>query len=620
MRTPGILSCLRSVALVSAMSLVGAAVAGAADDIPGFTPDPYPSASVMADPDTPVVVYTRKPVPGDAATAQAAGGNQAGRLLDKVRRVGRLRIIVGIDHPDPTPDAASSDVARHTGGLRAVQDAILRRVGLLGAGGAPTAAAASASVKRFIRVPGFAVAADAALVQRLLADPGVVSIEEDLPVPPSLSQSVPLIGGKALQDRGITGAGYTVAVLDSGTDTNNTSGAKPHPMLKGKVRLAACYSTNDPASRISSLCPNGEEEMIGPGSARNCPLTLRGCDHGTHVAGIAIGNMNSLKGVAPDARLVSIQVFSRVNNSSICGGTSTTPCIRAFNSDIAQALELVETSRSTYDIIAANLSLGGGLYGGACDNLTPVVTSAYNLVRAAGIATVTASGNSGGDGSVAFPACISTAIAVGATTKTGSEAVASFSNHSEQVRLLAPGASIKSAGANGKGETTTKILSGTSMAAPHVAGAFALLKQARPSATIEDILNALECTGKPVARAGVPKPRIDLVAARDFLVAGKPCSFDIVVADTGSEKDDIFVILVDGKEICRTPVGGRRECGIKGVGKGNHRLDVFIELAPDDLGTYTVTLGNGAKFSDGSTSKSGSPPEGTTVNYTIVIS
>ena len=584
-----------------------------AQDLPGFTPDPYPTPSMMADPSLPVVVYPRQ---GSSRTAGAAQ-SQSSRLLDKAARAGRLRVIVSINYPTPSPSATTSDIVRHASGLRAAQDAVIARVGLTGADRATVDASA---IKRFSLVPGFALAADPSTLQRLLADPAVTSIEEDLTGAPSLNVSGSLVGAGALQNQGLTGAGYTIAILDSGTDTkfDRAAGSKVHPMLMGKIKAVGCYSTTDSLRGISSVCPGGVSESTGRFAGANCDLSISGCQHGTHVAGIAAGNMPSLKGIAPGAGLISIQVFSKFTRQSDCGAKPA-PCARFFYSDVIKGLERVRILTSAHNIVAANLSINGTLFPSACDSFLPAVTNAIGLLRAAGVAPIVSSGNLRSQGSVEAPACISTAIAVGSTTKTTPETLATDSNHSELVRLLAPGVGIVSARANGQGKPQTIAMSGTSMAAPHVAGAFALLKQAKPSASIEDILNALECTGKPIARGNVPKPRINLVAARDFLVAGKPCSFDIVALDSGSEKDDIFVIKVDGTEICRTPVGGRRECGIKGVGRGNHQLAVFVELAPDNLGTYTVTLGNGVKFSDGTTSRTAAPPQGNTDLYTITV-
>jgi subtilisin family serine protease len=111
-----------------------------------------------------------------------------------------------------------------------------------------------------------------------------------------------------------------------------------------------------------------------------------------------------------------------------------------------------------------------------------------------------------------LPACISAAIAVGSTTK--QDQISPFSNHALQVRHMAPGSDINSAKPGGG----YQVLSGTSMATPHVAGAFALLRDVRTNATVEDISAALECTGVPVTRVGVTERRINVAQAKAYLL------------------------------------------------------------------------------------------------------
>ena len=102
----------------------------------------------------------------------------------------------------------------------------------------------------------------------------------------SLDDSVPIVQADRLWAQGFDGTGKVVAVLDTGVSSS-------HPFLQGKVVEEACYSSTVPP-KSTTLCPNGQEEQIGPGSGVNCPLSLFGCDHGTHVAGIAAGNGSNL--------------------------------------------------------------------------------------------------------------------------------------------------------------------------------------------------------------------------------------------------------------------------------------------------------------------------------------
>src|SRR5690606_14369005 len=106
-------------------------------------------------------------------------------------------------------------------------------------------------------------------------------------------------------------------------------------------------------------------------------------------------------------------------------------------------------------------------------------------------ATVIASGNNGYKSSLSAPACISSAISVGATDD--NDNVASFSNVAPMLDLLAPGVSIYAAIPNGTG---TK--QGTSMATPHVTGAWAVLKQAVPGASVDEALAAFQAGAVPV--------------------------------------------------------------------------------------------------------------------------
>src|SRR5439155_376032 len=114
------------------------------------------------------------------------------------------------------------------------------------------------------------------------------------------------------------------------------------------------------------------------------------------------------------------------------------------------------------------------------------------------------------------PACVSTAVSVGATTK--DDQVADFSNVAPFLSLFAPGVSIISSFAGGG----FAIASGTSMAAPHVAGTWAVLKQAKPTANVDEILQALTGTGVMIedtlAGTGTTRPRIQVDLALSALL------------------------------------------------------------------------------------------------------
>ncbi|PLX66930.1 MAG: hypothetical protein C0603_09675, partial [Denitrovibrio sp.] len=294
---------------------------------------------------------------------------------------------------------------------------------------------------------------------------------------------------------GDTGSGQTVAVLDTGVE-------KTHAFLSGKVISEACYSNAGGAGGYISLCPGGVTSSTASGSGVNCSAGVTGCDHGTHVAGTIAGDNGSIYGVAKDAKIIAINVFTNINGKAL-----------SYTSDQTRGLERVYALRNTYDIASINMSLGGGKYTSACDSDSR--KSIIDNLKSAGIATVIATGNDGYSNGISAPGCISTAIAVGSTQDGSSgttiDAVSSFSNSSSLVDLLAPGQYITSS-VPGGGYSAWQ---GTSMATPHVAGAFAVVKGANNTATVAEIESALKTTGKSVtdSKNGVVKPRINLYDA-----------------------------------------------------------------------------------------------------------
>jgi subtilisin family serine protease len=169
-------------------------------------------------------------------------------------------------------------------------------------------------------------------------------------------------------------------------------------------------------------------------------------------------------------------------------------------------------------VASANMSLGGGRSAGACD--ADVTKPAIDQLRAVGVATAIAAGNDGFADAVSFPGCISSAVTVGSTTK--ADAISSFSNRGPQIDVFAPGSQISSSVPGG----TFSTFSGTSMAAPHVAGAFAALRSARPTASLADLERALVSTG--VAVEG--RRRIALARALQALPARSATETPMVAA------------------------------------------------------------------------------------------
>jgi subtilisin len=315
----------------------------------------------------------------------------------------------------------------------------------------------------------------------------------------NLAQSTPLVQAPTMWANGFTGSGQVVAVLDTGVDS-------AHPFLAGKVVEEACFTSNRVAG--SGNCPNGTSTQTGTGSGVPCTYAASGCRHGTHVAGIAAGQGSTFSGVAKGANIMSVQVFSRFTGSN-CSGAGEDPCALSWTSDQIAGLERVFLLRTTRTFSSVNMSLGGSRFFGNCDAdaRKPIIDN----LRSAGIATVISSGNNGFTDSMGAPACISSAVSVGSTTK--SDTLSSFSNSASFLSLLAPGESINSSVPGGG----FAFFNGTSMAAPHVAGAWALLKQHTPSASVTTLLSNLQSTGLPVTdtrvSGGVTRPRIRIADA-----------------------------------------------------------------------------------------------------------
>ena len=405
-------------------------------------------------------------------------------LLEKSKTVDVVRVIVRLDAPFSPEATLDKDVA-------AAQQRSLAR--------AQEQLAKSLEGVSYIEalsgLPLTVMEVNASQLEQLSASGLVASVQEDELSEPTLQQSIPLIEADKAFNAGTTGSGFTVAVLDTGVDASN-------PMLSGKVVSQACYSTTSSANGGSqSLCPGGQASATGGNSGADCSNSISGCGHGTHVAGIAAGNGLSLSGVARGGNIIAIKVFSRFGSAATCS-TSPAPCVLSYTSDQIKGLQRVQALAGSFNIASANMSLGGGKFSSPCD--TDSRKTIIDQLRALNIATVVASGNNGFSDGIGQPACISSAIAVGSTTK--SDALSGFSNSHALVDVLAPGSSITSA-RNGGGTT---VKSGTSMATPHVAGAFVLHRSKHPADSVSTILSKLKAEGKPVTGKGITKSRIDL--------------------------------------------------------------------------------------------------------------
>ena len=421
--------------------------------------------------------------------------NELPGLRDRVSGNGRVRLIVELRIETEPGIKGLEGIQAYRDSIASTQQAV-----------ANTLSAETTTLATMESLPLMIVEVDRAGLEELAASEHVVRVMEDRQEFLAVTDTVPLIGATELINQGIDGHGYAVAVLDTGVEAS-------HPFLGGRVVAEACFSRTVPGMS-ESLCPNGNEQQVGPGAASNCPSHIPGCDHGTHVAGTAAGLSNIDSGVAPGANIVAVQIFSE--------GTGACPpdmdeCITTWVSDTIRALEWVHSVAAEYNIAAVNMSLGGISFTdqATCDEDQFARKYAIDQLLAAGVVTVAASGNESTKDSMIAPACISSVVSVGATDN--ADAVADFSNSTPFLSLLAPGVDIDSSVRDG----LYGLKSGTSMSTPHVAGAIALLRSAAPDATGPEIVDALRSTGLMVTDPanGVTTPRIQIVAAYEALTS-----------------------------------------------------------------------------------------------------
>ncbi|MEM7333918.1 MAG: Ig-like domain-containing protein [Chloroflexota bacterium] len=458
-------------------------------------------------------------------------------LMNVANEQGNVRVIIQLDVPSEgaNEEGQLASQAQRIA-IDSAQDVVVEQM----------SATNMETVATFETIPFMAVKVNASELEQLASLPEVLSVEEDLPIPTALDDSVTLIGADDAWQNGYSGQGQAVAILDTGIDLD-------HPAFTtGGNRIVAegCYSTNDSGFGAISACPGGVESSTAVGSGVDCVAAAAGysgaqsnCTHGTHVAGIAAGNDGTAVGVAKDADIIAIQIFSIFTTSDYCG--TMAGCALTFTSDQIAGLERVYELRNSFNIASVNMSLGGSTpYSLACDSDSR--KAIIDNLRAAGIATVIASGNNGYKDGISKPACISSAISVGSSDN--NDGVSSFSNIAPILDLMAPGSSIYAAVPN----DTYGTKSGTSMATPHVAGAWAIYKEAVPNASVDDVLEAFQATGTLIDdnRSGgieTNLPRINVDQAISSYVPGLSVSVEVSQSYVLPGESISYTIQVENK-------------------------------------------------------------------------
>jgi subtilisin family serine protease len=346
-------------------------------------------------------------------------------------------------------------------------------------------------VERFWIVPAFTASLDRAEVEKLAAIPGVGRVVPNLEIDPiepvdyrvsgdlSLSSSGyhNLLNVPAVWNLGINGAGRLVCSFDTGVEQS-------HPALASKWRGNHASLS---ASWFSTIAPDA--------------LPYDKADHGTHTMGIMVGSAGAdTIGIAPGAEWITAGVVDQ--------GKS----LPATFSDILGAFQWAldpdgdpSTTDDVPDVILNSWGVPASLFS-PCDN---TFFAAIDNVEAAGIVCIFSAGNEGPNpSSLRNPASRASSplnsFAVGAVDI--NKNIADFSSRGPggcgfnaiKPELVAPGVSVRSA-AKGGGY---KTMSGTSMAAPYIAGLVALARQYNPNATVDEIKTALINSAEDLGAAG----------------------------------------------------------------------------------------------------------------------
>lgn len=329
----------------------------------------------------------------------------------------------------------------------------------------------------------------AALMRQIAADPNVEYVEVDQLLHPAFTPNDTHYAsnqwhyfeaaGGIRADKAwdvSTGAGIVVAILDTGITNHSDLSAN---VIAGYDMISDAGIAGDGNGRDSDPSDPGDYYNGGSSSW-----------HGTHVAGTVAAVTNNSKGVAGvayNAKIQPVRVLGR-------GGGYTSDIADGIIWASGGSVSGVPSNSNPAEVI--NMSLGGS---GSCSTTTQ---SAINGAVSRGTTVVVAAGNSNANTSGFNPANCSNVIAVASTTRTGARS--SFSNYGPLIDVAAPGSDIASTVNTGSTTPSTEgyaLMSGTSMAAPHVAGVVALMQAAAAAnggiKTPAQIESALKSTLRP---------------------------------------------------------------------------------------------------------------------------
>lgn len=338
-------------------------------------------------------------------------------------------------------------------------------------------------------------------LELLATHPAIASIQLDGRGTAGLSQARQIINADdVISGYGYTGDGLTVAVVDSGVD-------RDQPLIADDLlSQQVCFTNGDCAPNDTNSSGNAEDET----------------GHGTAVAGVVTSNDAVHTGISPDAQIVAVRVLNDENVG--------------FVADWVAGLEWIDTNQNGLGVDVVNISIqSDATYGGACDTEFPALDAVIDRLVDRGIVVVSISGNYGDTGRITAPGCHSRVITVGATydfdgnysgercddPNAQIDEITCFTNSNSQMNILAPGAIIRAPLFN-TGENAAQ--SGTSIAAPMVSGAAALLLEANPELSPVEVREILQSTGRTITdtRNGLEFPRVDVLAAVNTQIGVTP--------------------------------------------------------------------------------------------------
>lgn len=365
------------------------------------------------------------------------------------------------------------------------------------------------NLRKLVATNGFIITINKEGFEQLKDNEFVGALFIDREIELTLSESVPLINATRVQNNlNITGQGVGVCVLDSGIDYT-------HQYLGGCIgqscRVRGGYDFCVPLLPFFQCFYSDNDPMDENG-------------HGTHVAGIIASSSNNYRGVAPDAHLAAVKVLNSAGRGTLGA--------------LSQGIDYCVTNKMGFDLEVITMSLGDGIYtSSTCP--TSINNAIQNAVNA-GFFIDASSGNDASTTGISYPACAPGVTSVGGTYDSNLglvnwsncidnnslvDNISCSTNRWQNLDLLAPGAVITSTTSSQGSECEAPFpnglgdCSGTSMAAPHVAGLAALIRQLNPDINANQIEAIFVNSGKPIfdPLTALTFPRIDAYAAFEQL-------------------------------------------------------------------------------------------------------